>query len=416
MKYFNKTIIALLLFPTLFLFSSRYSYSGNELFSRLKTGHDYIAVPRIDRPDLHQSYIDPVFKTVIKRITDPSQVPHVVRVRHYYSKANPFNADETLAIMFASNGGKWLYDAKTWKPIRKLILWSSEPEIQWHPTDPDKFYYLARINRRKKPRGMFVYNVKSGSRTLLKDFSEYKWIRGKLEGNMDKQGRYYALLGTQGKYHEIFVYDVINNTISKKEPVSKYIASDWVSVSPSGKYVVAMGKYRSTIFDIKMNLLRTLPRGTFGHGDLCLGENGTEFMVFDGADYEIDRNRNINSVNLKTGKMKILVRIGWRSTPHVSCRNLDKPGWALISTQGPDNRYPNHDFEIFWVKLDGSREVRRVAHHRSRRKGAGYFAEQQAVTNKSGDKIIFSSNWGNGTINDYLIDLGITGSNHKNLK
>ena len=56
---------------------------------------------------------------------------------------------------------------------------------------------------------------------------------------------------------------------------------------------------------------------------------------------------------------------------HVSCRNLDKPGWALISTQAPDSKYPNHDFEIFWVRMNGSGEVRRVAHHRSSREEGG---------------------------------------------
>ncbi len=404
-------------FFTFVLFSvvvqSQSVQSSEDLFSNLKTGHNRLRAPDIDKPDLHKSYTDPVFNTVITRITAPSQVPRVTRVRHYYSKANPFNADETYAVMFGSNGSKWLYSAKTWEPIQKLILWSSEPEIQWHPTDPNKFYYLAKLDRNKNPRGMFIYDLKKKSRTLLKDFSEYKRIRGKLEGNMDKKGRYYALVGTNGSENEIFVYDVINNTTSEKQKVSKYVASDWVSVSPSGQYVVAMGKYRSRIYDIKMNLIRDLPRGTYGHGDLCLGENNDEYLVFDGADYEIDGNRNINRANLKTGKLDILTRIGWRSTPHVSCRNLDKPGWALISTQGPDFRYSNHDFEIFWVKLDGSREVRRVAHHRSSRKGGGYFAEQQAVTNKTGDKIIFASNWGKGEVNDYLIDLKLSNSSKK---
>ncbi len=410
---FKKVTYLLILIVLMFFVLLVQSVSSEELFSNLKTGHKRLSVPDIEKPELHKSVIDPVFNTVITRITAPSQVPRVTRVRHYYSKANPFNSNETFALMFGSNGSKWLYSAKTWEPIQKLVLWSSEPEIQWHPTDPNKFYYLAKLDRNKNPRGMFIYDLKKNKRTLLKDFSEYKRIRGKLEGNMDKKGRFYALVGTNKNGDEIFVYDVINNSISKKQKVSKYVASDWISVSPSGLYVVAMGKYRSRIYDIKMKLLRDLPRGTYGHGDLCLGENNDEFLVFDGADYEIDGNRNINIANLKTGKLDILTRIGWRSTPHVSCRNLDKPGWALISTQGPDNRYSNHDFEIFWIKLDGSREVRRVAHHRSSRKKGGYFAEQQAVTNKTGDKIIFASNWGQKEINDYLIDLNLSPAKEK---
>ncbi len=379
--------------------------NGAENYSNLKKGHALLPVPKLVRPALHETYVDPVFKTVIKRITAPSQVPKASRVRHYYSKANPFNADETLAVMFASNGSKWLYDAVKWEPIQQLILWSREPEIQWHPTDPDKFYYLGRINKRAKGRGMFIYDVKSNSRKLLRDFSKYDRVRGKLEGNIDKAGRYYALVGTKEGKNELFVYDILKNKISNIDDVPGKVVADWVSVSPGGNYVVAMGKYRSRIYDINMKYLRDLPKGTFGHGDLCLGKDGSEYLVFDGADYEIDSNRNINIANLKTGEIKILVRIGWRSTPHVSCRNLDNPGWALISTQGGDLKYPNHDYEVFWVKLDGSNETRRVAHHRSSRKTGGYFAEQQAVTNRAGTKIIFASNWGSGPVSDYLVDL-----------
>ena len=176
-------------------------------------------------------------------------------------------------------------------------------------------------------------------------------------------------------------------------------------MSQSGKYVVAMGNDRSRVYDVNLKPVVELPKGSFGHGDLCMTADGRDLLVYDGADHELDNNRNINIADLQTGKVTIGTRIGWKSTPHVSCRNLDLPGWALISTQGPDGKYPNHDFEIFWLKLDGSGEVRRVAHHHSSREDGGYFAEQHAVTNRNGTMILFASNWGAETINDYLVDL-----------
>ena len=155
-------------------------------------------------------------------------------------------------------------------------------------------------------------------------------------------------------------------------------------MSQSGKYVVAMGNDRSRVYDVNLKPVVELPKGSFGHADLCMTADGRDLLVYDGADHELDDNRNINIADLQTGKVTIGTRIGWKSTPHVSCRNLDLPGWALISTQGPDGKYPNHDFEIFWLKLDGSGEVRRVAHHHSSREDGGYFAEQHAVTNRNG--------------------------------
>jgi hypothetical protein len=375
-------------------------------FDGLIADHEIHAPAKVARPGLHASYVDSVFKTTVTRITDPSQIGgNVSRVRHYYSKMNPFNADESRAILFSSDGGVWLYDARTWNPIRNLRIISGDPEIQWHPSDPYIFYFLDFMENSPNVRAMFTYDTRNDKKTLLRDFKEYDTARGKLEGNMDMGGRYYALIGKKGKNMEAFVYDVLNNKVSNRISVTERMADDWISVSPSGKYAVIMGGDRSRVYDINMNHLRDLPLGSFGHADLCLKADGSDAMVFDGADLQLDHNRNINIVDLATGKISVLTRIGWGTTPHISCRNLNFPGWALISTQGPDQKYPNHDFEIFWVKMDGSGQVRRVAHHHSSRENGGYFAEQHAVSNRGGSKIIFSSNWDNGTISDFLVEL-----------
>jgi hypothetical protein len=379
-------------------------------FSALPSDH-HLKEP-VKRPPLplHGSYTDPVFGTKITRLTESTQINNKVsRVRHYYSKANPLNADETKAVFFTSDGGKWLYDTKTWKPIKSLQVISSDPEIQWHPTNPDLFYCMDFAGNSSNVRGMYVYDIRTDKKTLLRDFNEYDTARGKLEGNLDRAGRYYALVGKKGSLLEAFVYDIQNNKVSKKISVSGKVVGDWVSVTPSGKYVVMMGGDRSRVYDIEMNHLRDLPKGSFGHADLCTTTDGRDVMVFDGADLQLDANRNINMVDLANGQVTVLTRIGWKSTPHVSCRNTDLPGWALVSTQGGDKKYPNHDFEIFWVKLDGSNEVRRLAHHYSSRAKGGYFAEQHAVTNRNGTKVIFSSNWdGDAPVSDYLVELPTT--------
>ncbi len=376
-------------------------------FDGLMSGHSIRSAPKASAPTLHQSYTDPVFGTVVRRISDPSQVTGLSRLRHYYSKTNPFNADESRAVLSGSDGSSWLFDTRTWKPLKSLRLRSSDPEIQWDPRDPNVFYHMEFVGNSPNVRALYRYDIRNDEHKLLRDFSEYETARGKLEGNLDKQGRYYALIGKRGSKLEAFVYDLRNDRVSRKIPVSEKMAADWISVTPSGRYVVMMGGDRSRVYDIDMNLLRELPKGSFGHADLCLTTDGRDVMVFDGADLQLDHNRNINLVDLATGRLSVLARIGWGTTPHVSCRNLDLPGWALVSTQGPDGKYPNHDFEIFWVKLDGSGEVRRVAHHHSDRQKGGYFAEQHAVSNRTGTKIIFSSNWGAAAVSDYLIELPV---------
>lgn len=361
--------------------------------------------PPAGQPGLHAPFTDPVFGTRIQRVTDPSQWPGISRMRHYYSKMQPFNADDTRAILFG-DGRQFLYDAKAWLPLKELRIRTNEPEIQWHPTDPNLFYYLDAIDNTKRTRAMYLYDIRDDATKLLHEFREYDSVRARGEGNMDRAGRYYAMVGARGKELEAIVYDVAGNKVAARMPVTEAMVSDWISMSPTGRYVVMMGSDRSRVYDTALKPVWELPPKSFGHGDLCLLADGTEALVYDGADHALNGDRNLNIANLDTRKIGVGVRVGWRTTPHVSCRNFGLPGWALVSTQGPDPKYPNLDFEIFWVKLDGSREVRRVAHHHSSRATGGYFAEQHAVPSRDGERIVFASNWGGKTICDYVVETG----------
>ncbi len=369
-----------------------------------------VPVTPVPRPGLHETITDPDFGARITRITDISQVKGVQRLRHYYSKRNPFNADGTRAVIMASDGSNWLYDAHSWTPIKQLPLRSSDAEVHWHPSDPDRIF-LVDFGTDYNISRMFWLTPSSGDKKLLLDMEQFGFVTayGLMEGNPDKAMTVYAVAGkTKGGGMAMALVDLVNARVIVQKAVEPGWVDDWISVSPSGDYVVTMGKGYSRIFDRNLKLLHTLPEGSYGHGDLCQAADGREALVFDGADLQLNGDRNINIAWLETGKLEIGTRIGWRATPHVSCRNLDFPGWALISTQGSDHwrhDYPNRDFEIFWLKLDGSGEVRRLAHHHSSRERGGYFAEQHAVTNRDGTRIIFSSNWDGDQINDYLISL-----------
>lgn len=380
-------------------------------FAKLLIGSEVRPQPSSPVPALHRPVRDPVFDTCITRVSDASQWPDHKRIRHYYAKSNPFNADNTRAILWGDQGGFLLYDTKTWKPILPLRLVCGDAEISWHPTNPNLFYVMD-MDDSGGVREMHRYDVTGGGKKLIRKFSEYLSARGKMEGNMDAKGRYYAMIGQRSKAEndlDAFVYDVEKDQIVARQKVTLRMVDDWISVTPSGKYVVMMGKDRSRVFDINLKPVLELPQGSFGHADLCLTEDGRDLLVYDGADHQLDNNRNINIADLTTGKVKVGTRIGWGTTPHVSCRNLNLPGWALISTQGPDRKYPNRDFEIFWLRLDGSGEVRRVAHHHSDREMGGYFAEQHAVSNRDGTMILFASNWGGTQVNEFLVDLRDSG-------
>lgn len=352
---------------------------------------------------------DESFGTTIRRITAASQVAGVSRLRHYYAKRNPFNADRSLAIIMASDGHHWLYDARGWEPLKRIPVFAPKAEVHWHPVKPGRAFIIDAGRDGELTRAEWL-DMKRFRRTPIIDLRKagFVFAWGMMEGNPDRAMRWYAVAGERtGGGTGIAVLDLERKKVVATRKVPDDWVNDWVSMSPSGRYVVAMGRTRSRVFDRNLKLLHELPVGSFGHGDLCLGEDGREALVFDGADLTLNGKRNINVTWLDSGRTEIAVRIGWSATPHVSCRNLELPGWALISTQGRGRRsdYPNLDGEIFWVRLDGSGAIRRVAHHRSSRDHGGYFAEQHATSDPSGRWIVFASNWYGDEVASYLIEL-----------
>jgi hypothetical protein len=74
--------------------------------------------------------------------------------------------------------------------------------------------------------------------------------------------------------------------------------------------------------------------------------------------------------------------------------------------------------EVFSLKLDGSGEVQRIAHHHSRRfspitpdsDNSVYWAEPHATVSRNGDRVLFGSNWEQDVeqeagVDAYIIDL-----------
>jgi hypothetical protein len=77
---------------------------------------------------------------------------------------------------------------------------------------------------------------------------------------------------------------------------------------------------------------------------------------------------------------------------HVSCRNLQRPGWAYVSFDNAPS-YAGKRFydELVAVKLDGSKTVQRFAHQHSEHRT--YRSEPQAVPSPDGRRVIWASNW-----------------------
>lgn len=351
-----------------------------------------------------QSQSDNAFSTLVTRAQAPQGT---TRIRHSYAKGDVFNRDSSMAILQDEQGRSWLYDTRDWRVIKRLAVRSSQAEIQWHADDRERFYFLDFAPGSSDLRRLSEYDVSNDRVRVLKYFDRYTRVSTRSEGNMDAERRWMALIGElPNGTREALVYELSSDTVLGRTPLPEGFY-DWISMSPKGEFVVLMGRRHSEIYSRDLTLKHRLPDGSFGHGDLCLGFDQRELMVFDGADLGTGSKRDIAVAFLDTGEIARVGQIGWAATPHVSCRNLDLPGWALISTQTTNPKYTHFtalNDEVFWLRLDGSGTIRRVARHHS--SNAGYFTEPHATSDRQGLRVLFASDWqGQSSISSYWVDL-----------
>lgn len=407
---------------------------------KLISHHKPLAEPALEKPAAGTVYRDPVFQTRIRRITDAKSDKSDGYIS-YYPKLNPFNADETRILIYERGGRWWLYSTDG-KRIGRLPIKNgqTDPQPRWHPRDADVIIWLD-ANR------IMSYNLSTKRLQSLAEFTAYQFVTGFDEGNLSADGRRIALAGKNWPWRtglqEFFVYDFsLGSILGPKLPATGR-GVDWVSISPSGEYMVVhvghppgAGQWQGTdVYRVPEMTLMPYPYYPFSdHADIGYDHEGEEVYVTDNAEGGYaDKLRHIEAYRLRDGRKRDLLGIKWGMSMVISCRNLAAPGWAIISTYSSPKKlatpevYPFQD-EIFAVRLDGSYTVRRLAHHRSQRFSAGdysynnYWDQPNGAVSASGRYILFTSNWREpGAPEDvYLIDLsefgdwlvGDAGSDH----
>jgi hypothetical protein len=373
--------------------------------------------PKLARPAKGKVFSDPVFKTCVVRVTNAAKEPPPTFARNDYSRRQPFNADDTLILVYALNGSWHLYDARTLKYVKKLRGPGGDAEPQWHPTDPRTLYYLPNNG------GMVVYalDVKTDRKSIKVDFSRPDsrgfrvrdlwptaariWTRS--EGSPSADGRYWAFQveNNQFKILGLITYDMKTNTILGK--YSTKSRPDHVSISPSGKYVVVpWGKHSSergpVVFTRDLKNRRSLTMN-LGHSDLALDSEGKDVLV------SVDHTRGyVYMTHLDTGKTTKLFYIWPHNTTmamHFSGKAFRKPGWVLLSTFGRGHTEWPHQ-KVFALELKDNPRVVNLMHHHDA--GGDYFAQPQAAVNRNFTRLVVNSNWdmrGRDHVDVYMVEI-----------
>jgi hypothetical protein len=354
-------------------------------------------------PKAGGSYKDPMFGTIIKRISDATKTPDVAGGRsrlafiaNEYSTMSPFNQDGSkLLLLHLSYFALYDGEGNFIENLPFEITSVSEP--RWSRRNPNILFYVSE-NQIKQ------FDVAGGKASVVHTFKEYRSVRGHGESDICFDGDHLVLAG-DGRF--VFVYEI---STDRKGPVfdtggrefdSLYITPDdhvtitWVQPGTS--------RYQGIeLFDRDMNFLRQVTRAG-GHMDVTRDTDGGEVLVWANAGDPKPVCRNgVVKVRLADGQQTCLLSLDWSLALHVSAP--DRAGWVLVGTYAPGDPQLNKGWtkytnEILQVGLDGS-TVRQIAHHRSRPFNS-YWWTPRASVSRDGSKLIYSSDYGLQSILGY---------------
>lgn len=255
-------------------------------------------VERLSKPRPLQSYIDPAFGTQVTRITD---APNGTVRRTLYNTVQPWNADESLLVLYHSgdaNAGHHLYDGKTYEYLRPLGIAPGDIEgIYWDPNDAYGMFFVQRRPKGDSMVGNLVkYNVLSQTRTQVANLNNVCGApdtRNEIyaTGGVDIQGMAGNLIGLRcqnniasGESSDLtFTVNVRTGDISPRMLISPFKPqganssgfSPILSATPfpSGDRVLI----QNTVYDSNMNYLYRLD-SVFG-----------QYVASDGRTYQIPK-------------------------------------------------------------------------------------------------------------------------------
>jgi hypothetical protein len=354
-------------------------------------------MPNVAQPAYLSQVTDSTFGTHITRIADDDAIdPGQTVIRHIYAKNSPWNADGSLVKLDFTFPAYLLDDT-----YHFLTRFKTPSQGLWSTKDPNKMW--CRIYNGSIPNQLGYYDLAADRFTVLHTFSEFDEIDlGEGEGNVSNDDRYVALVGTKGSTKQIVVWDLLANSEVSRLDISNVTGTslDNVSVSQSGNYVVMQwsgafgyGRYQGVeLYTRNLQFLRQLSPRDGSHQDQCYDPSGNEVLVIVN-----DTSSALIARRFSDGATTTLLDASLSSWMiHVSCRNIDRPGWVYISQFSPDLIAKADDQKVFALKIDGSQtvEVFGFTHFSP---NASYERTPMAVPNRDGSKVLFASDWGNPT-------------------
>lgn len=386
-----------------------------------------VLVPKTSKPAKGVPMRDPL-GTCIIRATQHDVDPPQTFARNDYSRRQPFNADNTLFLVYSSGGWWHVYDANTLRHVKKLAGLAGDAEPQWDATDPNKLYYVPNNGGMT----LLALDVRSNTTRTAADFSgRLPWpdVNGlwtKSEGSPSRDMRYW---GFQAESHfnmrGYVVYDLVQNRIVGTRSTS--VRPDHVSMTPSGRWFESSGDDEGTwAWSLDFATKKKLHHKS-EHSDIAIGPNGHDYYVSidfqsnDGDVFFVDIDAcaavpaNADPASTPECPRTVLFPTymnGTSTSVHISGKAYNTPGWVVISSYGTkpsrDNPpvWPWFTNKIFAIELNASPRVLGLGYHQD--SPDGYWTEPQGAPNRDLTRVMFNSNWNIKSpddVDDYMIVL-----------
>lgn len=375
---------------------------------------------QLARPGYLETVVDPNFGTAIRRISDgaPGDV-----TKPMYSTIQPWNADESLMIVFEKRGGQGgrhrLLDGRTYAFIRYLddVYPADIEQLFWDYDEPDILYYVAKLTD-----DFIRYDVRTRDKTALFNL-------GEVSGCAERQGGPgYVRLGNDVQMPSLdndvvafrcdYVQEAYYHRISTGETVA-FALDEYDRIAPqaarSGERFYHPGK----VLDAGGEIARTLNEQKVEHsslGQLSTGEDANFAIAF-AEGPEGGCLGTVVAHNLETGDCFSVVGqdqgypYSLAGTHLSAVAHAADPGWLSVSMIGAhEDGQTLLDQELLLVRADptGS-QVYRIGHHRADEDEFDYWGEPHAAISPTATRVLFGSDWSGAedgqSVEAYVVEL-----------
>jgi hypothetical protein len=334
----------------------------------------------IPRPGYLKPWKDPVFDTMITRITgDPGSKIGSLGVtwpdvsRHHYNSDQAWNCNQTL--IYLDQPGVFL-DGESYQPKFMANGIPGDSDVRWHATDPALMLYAAGNK-------LGSWNPKTGANLVIKNFgSSYSDCKfGPWEGSPTRDGKSVVISCNKGA----FAYNIQTGT---KYPDID-LPYDNVRISPLGTYIIwGYSPDKVKVTTLEGAVVTQIADNIISHFDTTLDDAGDEVIVGRNNGAGGGTGGQLIKIRLRDGKRTELNKGGWCS--HTSTRSLKTYAVSAPTDEAGGN--PPYNGEVIMTALDGSTTWR--LGHTHEPANYDYAGQTQPSHSPDAGRVIFASAWG----------------------